>query len=155
MKIIDVLKQKGETVFTVKSNTSALDAVALMDENKIGAVIVLDKKDAVVGILSERDVLYKCYNSGKQLKEQTVNNLMTGVEDLLIGDMDDTAKELMNVMLYRKVRHIPIIENEQIVAIVSVEDILKMMLDSLENEGHLLRQHIKNPMGIHTYKKEK
>ena len=155
MKITDVLKQRGETVFTVKTDSSALAAVAIMDKNKIGAVIVLDKKDSVAGILSERDVLYKCYNSGKQLKDQTVNNLMTNVSDLLIGNMDDTAKELMNVMLYRKIRHIPIIENEQIVAVVSVEDILKMMLDSLENESHLLKQHIKNPMGIHTYRKEK
>jgi len=155
MKIIDVLKQRGETVFTVKTDSSALAAVAIMDKNKIGAVIVLDKKDNVAGILSERDVLYKCYNSNVQLKDQTVNNLMTGVENLLIGNMDDTAKELMNVMLYRKIRHIPIIENEQIVAIVSVEDILKMMLDSLENESHLLKEHIKNPMGIHTYRKEK
>ena len=155
MKIIDVLKQRGETVFTVKTDSSALAAVAIMDKNKIGAVIVLDKKDNVAGILSERDVLYKCYNSNVQLKDQTVNNLMTSVENLLIGNMDDTAKELMNVMLYRKIRHIPIIENEQIVAVVSVEDILKMMLDSLENESHLLKQHIKNPMGIHTYRKEK
>lgn len=154
MKIIDVLKQKGETVFTVQTDSSVLAAVAIMDKNKIGAVIVLDKKGNVAGILSERDVLYKCYNSDKRLKDQTVNVLMTSVENLLIGNMDDTAKELMNVMLYRKIRHIPIIENEQIVAIVSVEDILKMMLDSLENESHLLKQHIKNPMGIHTYKKE-
>ncbi len=155
MKITDVLKQKGETVFTVKSNTSALDAVAVMDKNKIGAVIVLDAKDNVAGILSERDVLYKCYNSGKELKDQIVDNLMTNVEDLLIGKMNDTPKELMNVMLFRKIRHIPIIEDNQISAVISVEDILKMMLDSLENESHLLKQHIKNPMGIHTYKKEK
>ncbi len=155
MKIIDILNQKGDTLFTVKSDSSVLDAVAIMDKNKIGAVIVTDKKENVVGILSERDVLYKCYNSGKQLKDQTVNNLMTGVENLLIGKPDDTAKELMNVMLYRKIRHIPILEDGQFTAIVSVEDILKMMLDSFENESHLLRQHIKNPFGIHTYKKDK
>jgi len=151
MKIIDILKQRGKTLFTVKTDSSIFDAVQIMDENKIGAVIVLDGKGKVAGILSERDILYKCYKSGIALKDQTVNNLMTNVENILIGKMDDTAKELMNIMLYRRIRHIPIIENEQISAMLSVEDILKMMLDSYENESHLLREHIKNPIGIHDF----
>lgn len=74
---------------------------------------------------------------------------MTDVDNILIGNIDDPAKELMNVMLYRRIRHIPIIENKQISAMLSVEDILKMMLDSYENESHLLKEHIKNPIGIH------
>lgn len=151
MKITDILKQRGKTLFTVKTDSSVFDAVQIMDENKIGAVIVLDGKGKVAGILSERDVLYKCYKSGKKLKEQTVDNLMTGVDDILIGNMDDTPKELMNVMLYRRIRHIPIIEDNEIAGMLSVEDILKMMLDSIENESHLLKQHIKNPMGIHDF----
>lgn len=151
MKIIDILKQKGKTLFTVKLDTSAFDAVQIMDEEKIGAVIVLDKKGNVAGILSERDVLYKCYKSGIPLKDQIVNNLMTSVDKILIGNMDDTAKELMNVMLYRKIRHIPIIEKGEIAAMLCVEDILKMMLDSYENESHMLKEHIKNPIGIHDY----
>ena len=151
MKIIDILKQKGKTLFTVKLDTSAFDAVQIMDEEKIGAVIVLDKKGNVAGILSERDVLYKCYKSGIPLKDQIVNNLMTSVDKILIGNMDDTAKELMNVMLYRKIRHIPIIEKGEIAAMLCVEDILKMLLDSYENESHMLKEHIKNPIGIHDY----
>jgi len=151
MKITEILKQRGKTLFTVEINTSAYDAVKTMDENKIGAVIVLDKKGNVAGILSERDVLYKCYKSGIALKDQTVNNLMTDVDNILIGDINDTAKELMNIMLYRRIRHIPILENKEIAAMLSVEDILKMMLDSYENESHLLREHIKNPIGIHDF----
>ncbi len=151
MKIIDILKQKGQTLFTVKTDSSAFEAVKIMDENKIGALMVLDSKKNVAGILSERDVLYKCFKSGVALKDQTVNNLMTDVDNILIGKIDDTAKELMNVMLYRRIRHIPIIENKQITAMLSVEDILKMMLDSYENESHLLREHIKNPIGIHDF----
>jgi signal-transduction protein with cAMP-binding, CBS, and nucleotidyltransferase domain len=151
MKITDILEQRGKTLFTVQTDTNVFGAVKIMDENKVGAVIVLDSKNKVAGILSERDVLYKCYKSGKRLKEQTVKNLMTGVDDILIGDMNDTAKELMNVMLYRRIRHIPIIEDNEITGMLSVEDILKMMLDSIENESHLLKQHIKNPMGIHDF----
>ncbi len=151
MKIIDILKQKGQTLFTVNPETCAFDAVQIMDENKVGAVIVTDKKGNVAGILSERDVLYKCYKSGIPLKEQNVKNLMTNVDKILIGNMDDTARELMNVMLYRKIRHIPIIDKGEIAAMLCVEDILKMLLDSYENESHMLKEHIKNPIGIHDY----
>jgi CBS domain-containing protein len=151
MKITDILKQRGKTLYTVTTDTVAFDAVKIMDESKVGAVIVLDKKGKVAGILSERDILYKCYKSGIPLEEQTVDNLMTGVDELLIGKINDTAKDLMNVMLYRRIRHIPVLENEKITGMLSVEDIMKMMLDSYENESHLLREHIKNPIGIHDY----
>ena len=154
MKITDILKQKGETVFTVKDDSSVFDAVKIMDESKIGVVLVLGGKGNVVGLMSERDVLYKCYNSEKRIKNQVVKNLMTNVEDILIAKLDDTPKELMNVMLYRKIRHLPVVENEKIIGVVSIEDILKMMLDSFENESHQLRKHIRNPFGIHTYRKD-
>jgi predicted transcriptional regulator len=151
MKVIDIIKQRGKTLYTVNTDTSAFDAVKTMDENNVGALIVMDKKNNVAGILSERDVLYKCYKSGIALKEQTVINLMTNAEDILIGNINDTARELMNVMLYRRIRHIPIIDSGVIVAMLAVEDIMKMMLDSYENESRLLKEHIKNPIGIHDY----
>jgi predicted transcriptional regulator len=151
MKIIDIIKQRGQTLFTVKTDTKALEAVSIMDTKKIGALIVLDDKENVAGIISERDVLYKCYNTDIHLKDQVVEKLMTPVEDILIGKMDDTAQDLINIMLYRRIRHIPIIENNKIVAMLAVEDILKMIMDSYEIESRLLREHIKNPFGIHTY----
>ncbi len=154
MKITDILKQKGETVFTVKEDSSVFDAVKIMDESKTGVVLVLGAKGNVVGLMSERDVLYKCYNSEKRIKNQIVKNLMTSVEDILIATLEDTPKELMNVMLYRKIRHLPVVEDEKIIGVVSIEDILKMLLDSFENESHQLRQHIRNPFGIHTYRKD-
>lgn len=151
MKIVEILKQRGKTLFTVKTDTVIFDAIKMMDENKVGAVIVLDKKGKVAGILSERDILYKCYKSSIPLEEQVVSKLMTDVDDILVGNINDTAKELMNVMLYRRIRHIPIIKDEEITGMLSVDDILKMMLDSYENESHMLRQHIQNPIGVHDY----
>lgn len=154
MKIIDILKQKGETVFTIDENYSVFDAVKIMDDSRTGVVLVTGTKGNVVGLISERDVLYKCYNSNKKLENQTVKALMTEVQNILIAKLDDTPKELMNVMLYRKIRHLPVIEENKIIGVISIEDILKMMLDSFENESHQLRQHIRNPFGIHTYKKD-
>ena len=151
MKITDILNQRGQTVFTVKEDSTVIEAVAIMDKSKVGAVIVLDKKENVVGILSERDVLYKCYNSGKKLEEQVVGKLMTGVENILIGKIDSTARDLMNVMLYRRIRHIPVMDGGQIIGMLTVEDIMKMMLDSYENESHQLKKYIQNPFGVHIY----
>ena len=154
MKIADLITEKGNKVYTVKKDTCAYDAVATLDEHKIGAVIVLDKENNVAGILSERDILYKCYKSGIPLKEQTVNNLMTNVEDILIGKLDDTPQELMQIMVNKKIRHIPVIDKETIVGIVSIGDLLKTVLDNYETESHLLKEYIKNPFGVHIYNKD-
>ncbi len=154
MNIEDIIKGKGKTLFTVKKKTSAFDAVSVLDKEKVGVLLVLDEKDNVAGILSERDVLYKCYNSGKKLEEQTVENLMTNVEDIIIGKLDDTPQQLMNIMTSKRIRHIPIIENENIVGIISIGDLIKLVLENSEVESRKLREYIKNPFGVHIYNKE-
>jgi CBS domain-containing protein len=154
MNIEDIIKGKGKTLFTVKTKTTAFDAVSVLDKERVGVLLVLDEKDNVAGILSERDVLYKCYNSGKKLEEQTVENLMTNVEDIIVGKLDDTPQQLMNIMTNQRIRHIPIIENGNIVGIVSIGDLIKLVLENSEIESRKLREYIKNPFGIHIYSKE-
>jgi len=154
MNIEDIIKGKGKTLFTVNKKTTAFDAVSVLDKERVGVLMVLDEKDNVAGILSERDVLYKCYNSGKKLEEQTVENLMTNVEDIIVGKLDDTPQQLMNIMTTQRIRHIPIIENENIVGIVSIGDLIKLVLENSEVESRKLREFIKNPFGIHIYTKE-
>ena len=151
MNIEDIIKGKGKTLFTVKKSTTAYDAVAILDKHRVGVLMVMDDKDNVAGIISERDVLYKCYNSGKKLEEQTVENLMTSVEDIIIGKIDDTPRRMMNIMVTQKIRHIPIIENDTIMGIVSVEDLLNLILENSEIESRKMSEFIKNPYGVHIY----
>ena len=154
MKIEDIVKGKGKTLFTIKKKSFAVDAVAILDEHRVGALMVLDDKDNVAGIISERDILYKCYRSGEPLKEKSVESLMTNVEDIIVGEITDTPRRLMNLMVSKKIRHIPIMENNAIIGIVSSDDLLQLILENSEVESRKLREYIKNPFGVHIYNGE-
>ncbi len=152
-EILEKKKEQGtHKVYTIAGNTSAFEAISKLDELKIGSLIVINDKNEILGIVSERDILYKCYNSGIPLKERNIKDLMTSKEDLIIGKMDDDTQYLRNVMTQKRIRHIPIIDDsDQLVGIISSGDILKNELKVTEKEARLLREHIRNPFGIHLY----
>jgi len=152
MLVSEIVNRKGKNVLTVKSDSIVFDTVKKLDETRNGAMLVVNAEDQLVGIISERDILYKCYNSGKELTASIVENLMTSAEKMIVGKMDDTATYLMHAMIDKGIRHIPILENEEIVSIVSIEDVLRAVLETSESEAKLLREYIKNPFGVHTYK---
>lgn len=152
-EILTKKKEQGnQKVYTIPENTSAFDAIAKLDQLKIGSLLIINDKNEILGIVSERDILYKCYNSGIPLKERNIKDLMTSKEDLIIGKMDDDTQYLRNVMTQKRIRHIPIIdESNQLTGIISSGDIIKNELEVTETEARLLREHIKNPFGIHLY----
>jgi CBS-domain-containing membrane protein len=159
MKAKEILNKKEkigtENVITIQQDATAYDTIARLDKFKIGSLLVVNEKNDLVGIVSERDILYKCYNSGVPLKEQKIKNLMTSKDQIIIGKVDDDSQYLMNVMTAKRIRHIPIIEEpEKLVGIVSIGDIIKAELESTETEAKLLREHIKNPFGVHLYQQE-
>jgi len=152
MLVSEIVNRKGKIVLTVSEDSHVFDTVKKLDDTRAGALLVTNDKEELMGIISERDNLYKCYNSGKSLKESVVKNLMTSAEKLIVGKMDDSATYLMHAMIDKGIRHIPILEDDEIVSIVSIEDVLKAVLESSESEAKLLREYIKNPFGVHTYK---
>ncbi len=152
MLVSEIVNRKGKNVLTVKEDSIVFDTVKKLDETRSGAMLVTNDNDELVGIISERDVLYKCYNSGVPLTENKVKSLMTSAEKLIVGKMDDSATYLMHAMIDKGIRHIPILEKEEIVSIVSIEDVLRAVLETTESEAKLLREYIKNPFGVHTYK---
>jgi CBS domain-containing protein len=154
MKVKDIMKKKGYSpLYTIEAGTKAIDAVAIMDEHKIGALIVVDEDDNVAGLVSERDFLYKVYkNAGsEQVRELKVYQLMTKVGDLYVAQIDDKPLDVMNLMLKKKIRHVPVMENGKIVGMVSIGDVLNYLMEQYEEEAFRLREHIQNPMGIHVY----
>lgn len=154
MKVEDILKKKGEMpLFTVEQTTKAIDAVSVLDEKKIGVLIVVDKDDAVVGIVSERDFLYKTYKSiaEKGVQDLLVGELMTPVEKMYVAKKDDKPQDVMKLMLKKRIRHVPVMDGGTIVGIISIGDLLNYLVEKYEEEAFLLREHIKNPMGIHVY----
>jgi predicted transcriptional regulator len=152
MLVSEIVNRKGKIVLTVSEDSHVFDTVKKLDDTRAGALLVTNDKEELMGIISERDILYKCYNSGKSLKESVVKNLMTSAQKLIVGKMDDSATYLMHAMIDKGIRHIPILEDDEIVSIISIEDVLKAVLESSESEAKLLREYIKNPFGVHTYK---
>lgn len=152
MLVSEIVNKKGRNVLTVKADSIVFDTVKKLDETRNGAMLVTNNNDELVGIISERDVLYKCYNSGVPLTENKVKSLMTSAEKMIVGKMDDTAVYLMHAMIDKGIRHIPILEDEEIVSIIAIEDVLRAVLETTESEAKLLREYIKNPFGVHTYK---
>ena len=152
-KILEKKSEKGICeVYTVNENLTAFDAVAMCDEKKIGSLIVINDNEKVTGIITEKDVLYKCYNSTTSLKERKVKELMTTIDNIIIGKENDRSEYFRNVMTTKRIRHIPIFSSDNnLVGIISSGDIIKAELESRETEIKLLKEHIQNPYGIHIY----
>lgn len=156
MLVSDVIEKKRKQnlgrVFTEKENTNAFNAIEKMKGERIGSLLILGADDTLVGILSEKDILYKCYNSGISLHERMVKDIMTPVNDIVIATMNDTTDYLRNVMTQRRIRHVPVLNaDNEIEGVVSLGDLVKAELEEADEEAKLLREHIQNPFGIHLY----
>ena len=151
--VSEILEQKGKVVFTVNENEVMLNAVKKMHENRVGSLLVVNDSGNLVGIITERDILYKCYQTESSMitTKTKVGERMTSSENLIVGTLNQTASDLMLIMTKSKIRHIPILEGEAIVGVVSIGDVLKGVVEARETEANLLRQHIKNPFGVHIY----
>lgn len=153
MLVSKIVEKKGKHVITVLEKSSVYDTVKKLDETNNGAALVTNEQNQLVGIISERDILYKCYKTGKAIDgTNLVADLMTPADSLIVGKMEDTDVYLMHAMLEKQIRHIPILEKDEIISIISIEDVLRAVLESTESEAKLLREYIKNPFGVHAYK---
>ncbi len=152
--VSEILDQKRKVVYTVNENERIYNAVKKLHEYRIGSLLVVNDDENLVGIITERDILYKCYQSNEAMTRSNVKvkERMTSSENLFVGQIDDTATTIMNLMVSKNIRHIPILDGETIVGIISVGDALKGALDARELEAKMLREHIKNPFGVHIYK---
>ncbi len=153
MLVEKIVEKKGKHVNTVMDNSSVYETVKKFDESNNGAALVTNANRQLVGIISERDILYKCYKTGKPVDgTNLVSDLMTPADSIFVGKMEDTDLYLMHVMVEKQIRHVPILDKEEIISIISIEDVLKAVLESSESEAKLLREYIKNPFGVHAYK---
>ncbi|MCD6178487.1 MAG: CBS domain-containing protein [Bacteroidales bacterium] len=153
MLVSKIVENKGRMVVTVTEDSSVYETVKRLDETGSGAALVVNSNEELVGIISERDILYKCYKTGKTLDgTNLVKTLMTSAEDIVVGKMEDTSAYLMHAMVDKHIRHIPILDGDVIVSIIVIEDVLRAVLETSESEAKLLREYIKNPFGVHAYK---
>jgi CBS domain-containing protein len=114
-----ILQLKGGNVFSTSPDTTVYDALLIMADKDIGALIVLEN-EKMVGILSERDYARKVILQGKASKSTRVSEIMT--RDVLTIHPDQTVDEAMEIMGRRHIRHLPVVENARVIGVISIMD---------------------------------
>ncbi|HEY8822472.1 MAG TPA: CBS domain-containing protein [Dermatophilaceae bacterium] len=137
MRISDVIRRKGGKVVTVRSDATVQQLLEILEEHRIGAAVVSNDGSTVTGIVSERDVVRHLHNAGAGLLEQTVATIMTN--EVHTCTPDDRIDDLARTMTNLRIRHVPVVVDDKLVAIVSIGDIVKWRIDELQTErDHLV-----------------
>lgn len=139
MHISDVLRNKGGTVATVGPGISVRDAVAELAAHNVGALVVIEN-DAVIGILSERDVVRRLHEREASLLDAAVGDIMTTTVHTCLPS--DSLDSLAAVMTEHRIRHLPVVEASGLVGIVSIGDVVKGRIDELQAEREHLESYI-------------
>ena len=129
MKVYDIVKKKGDEVTTLSSSASITDLLATLATHRIGAVVVVDEGQ-ISGIVSERDVVRHLASSGTI--EGDIASIMT--RDVESCVMTDDVHALAEKMTKNRIRHLPVVQDRELVAIVSIGDVVKARLDDLQAE---------------------
>jgi len=135
----DILNEKGMEVWSVTPQSKVFDALKLMADKNIGAVLVAENEN-IVGILSERDYARKVALEGKSSRELPVQEIMS--QRVLYITSDKNLDECMALMIEKKIRHLPVFENEKLRGIISIGDVVKAVLDHKKFTIEQLEQYI-------------
>jgi CBS domain-containing protein len=139
MQVENILQSKGRAVSTVTAGSTIAEAVTLLNTKKIGAVVVVDGK-RVVGILSERDVVRHLGSDWAVLASRPVSDVMT--KNVVSVSRFATVADVMERMTDKRIRHMPIVENGELVGIVSIGDVVKRKIEETEQEATALKEYI-------------
>ncbi len=139
MNIASLLASKGSKVITIQPQETVRQAVALLAEHNIGALVVVDRSSSPVGIVSERDVVRSAARNERVFSEP-VASLMT--KDVIIGLPHDDLASVGHTMTERHIRHLPVMEAGKLVGIVSIGDVVKAQRDQYQGEVETLQTQI-------------
>ena len=138
--IRDILDQKGGDVVIVGPEDTVHRVIEILNERRIGALMVEDAGGAVVGIITERDILRAVQNHSGRLDSARVSEFMT--TDLTCGVAEDDLDYVMAMMTESRFRHLPVMEGAALVGIVSIGDVVKALKSAREYENRLLKDYI-------------
>lgn len=141
MNVSKILEDKGNSVVTVSADAQVSDAIELLNRHNIGALVAVDAKDRVAGILSERDIVRRLRTGGAAtLLSQAVSAIMTPKP--ISCTRDDSVDDVMQMMTGRHFRHMPVIENDTLIGVISIGDVVKTKIEVTEGEAAALREYI-------------
>lgn len=139
MKIEEILRNKGRDVVTITRSHSVLDAVRVLVERDIGALVVMNGH-VLLGILSERDILRLIVQAPAELGSIRVGDVMT--REVITASPQDKLRAMMDVMTENKIRHLPVMDGDRLDGIISIGDLVNACRVSAEAENSQLRQYI-------------
>lgn len=140
MKVEVILAGKGHDVVSVLPDDTVADVVRVLAERRIGAVIVSDGLGGLVGIITERDVVRALASRGSDTLGTAVSDLMT--REVVTANAQDTLDALSERMTRGKFRHVPIMDRNRVVGMISIGDVVKYRIEQIEAEASAMREYI-------------
>lgn len=140
MIVRTILKEKSNEVATTVASQKVGDAAKLLDQRRIGALVVVDEQRALAGILSERDIVRGLSRHGVAVMEMRVGDLMTA--DVLTCAPDDTIDGIMGTMTSNRIRHLPVLDGGKLAGIITIGDVVKAKLDETTMQVDSLREYV-------------
>ena len=140
MKVKNLLDSKGKDVVSIDLKSTVEDAIRQMDTRKISAIVITEN-EKTVGLFTERDVV-RCYiaTAGKSFKDVPMRDAMT--TNLIVAEQDDDVCEIMSVMIEKNIRHLPVVEKDKVIGMLSIRDIVQSQVHKLTSEIHYLKDYI-------------
>ena len=141
----EILQSKGNTIWSVSPGTTVYAALQLMAEKEVGALLVLNE-GILVGIISERDYARKVVLQGKLSKDTLVKEIMS--PKVIYVNTSLSVEECMALMINKRIRHLPVMQNEKLVGIISIGDVVKAVIDEKESTIDQLGHYIKGTPNV-------
>jgi CBS domain-containing protein len=140
MTIRDILHAKGSVVLTINEDTTISQATEMFIANQVGSLLVLDNEGRISGIFSERDALRVCHSHQGQCAELKIGELMT--KNIIFAEADDDVNYVLGIMTNNRIRHIPVMKDQNLAGIVSIGDLVKNLLNEHQYENKYLLDYI-------------
>jgi CBS domain-containing protein len=134
-----VTKLSKRSCITIKENETLQKAALVLKDNNIGALPVVDRDNKLVGILSERDIARNIFDENFN-KNQKISNIMS--TNVVTCTVDSSAFDLLKIMSDKKIRHIPIVDNNKLLGIISIGDVVNRIIDRYKEENQYLKDYI-------------
>jgi len=135
-----ILKEKGRAVATIGAQATIGEAVSELAAHKIGAIVVVENNDRIVGIISERDIVRAIGVSGTEVLSKPVGSIMT--PDVMTCVDSETINDVMGRMTRGRFRHLPVEEHGRLTGIISIGDVVKARIEEVEREAEEMRAYI-------------
>ena len=140
MLVSHILREKGLEVLAIAPGASLAEAARVLTKNRIGALIVRDEDGALSGIISERDIVRAVSEEGVAALALVVESRMT--KDVATCEQTDTIEEIMETMTRCRFRHMPVVEDDSVIGIISIGDVVKTRIAETLREAQALKEYI-------------